>query len=675
MSQPAASAADDADLTGRTLGDFKLLRRLGRGAMAEVYLAEQQTLRRQVALKVLKVGLAGDASYVQRFRNEAQAAAALVHANIVQIYEVGCADGVHYIAQEYVQGMNLREWMSRNGPPDAKLAVAVMRQVAAALNKAAQTGIVHRDIKPENIMLSRTGEVKVADFGLARIAREDDVLHLTQVGITMGTPLYMSPEQVEGKPLDGRSDLYSFGVTCYHLLTGAPPFSGDTALAVAVQHLNAQPRRLEEVRPDLPPGLARIVHRAMEKKPKNRYDTARDLLADLRTLPITADDDAEAWAAALDQTALEMSVTAGLHSAAGKLNEAMKTSALALRKRDEWLRRLAITAAVAFVVGGVAAVVKARRTPSVLERSTSSAETVVVPKQESARQQFVAAQFQLENVEEWLKSVEKYYPNDVYVNDRAKQELARYYWKNDRLDEAMELFDRFADRLEEEYRAFGLAGQSLVLTKRGNLERAAQVLGQLLPLGDKLDSRMAAELQYAVAANEHALRDKGVLPKAPPTSPVPKQASAQQQYDFAMLQLGDKEKEDSLAAVQLYFPQDLYYVTSAKEELGKLFLQLDRLPQATQIFADLAAREPSERSARACGLAGQAIIAMRQDNVAQAARTLDQLRPLNDAIESGLAAMLAQALTGFEAKLPKQTVRDWQPWRTEIQRAADGPKK
>src|SRR6187551_3643533 len=115
MSDPPRTAEDDADLAGRALGDFKLLRRLGRGAMAEVYLAEQQSLRRQVALKVLKVGLAGDVGYVQRFKNEAQAAAALVHANIVQIYEVGCADGIHYIAQEYVQGMNLREWMARNG--------------------------------------------------------------------------------------------------------------------------------------------------------------------------------------------------------------------------------------------------------------------------------------------------------------------------------------------------------------------------------------------------------------------------------------------------------------------------------------------------------------------------------------------------------------------------------
>jgi len=192
----------DADLSGRQLGDFHLLRRLGRGAMAEVYLAEQGSLRRQVAIKVLKSDLAKDETYVKRFHNEAQAAASLVHANIVQIHEVGCLDGIHYIAQEYVRGQNLREWMARRGPPDLRMTVTIMRQVAAALHKAAGQGIVHRDIKPENIMLARTGEVKVADFGLARLAGDGAALNLTQVGVTMGTPLYMSPEQVEGRPLD-----------------------------------------------------------------------------------------------------------------------------------------------------------------------------------------------------------------------------------------------------------------------------------------------------------------------------------------------------------------------------------------------------------------------------------------------------------------------------------------
>ncbi|MCP4514909.1 MAG: serine/threonine protein kinase, partial [Delftia sp.] len=182
---------------------------LGHGAMAEVYLAEQCRLRRRVAVKVLRQELANDPTYLKRFELEAQAAASLVHANIVQIYEVGRVDRLHYIAQEYVQGQNLMEWITRQGPPDLPHALSIMRQVAAALAKAAQQGVVHRDIKPENIMLTPSGEVKVADFGLARVTREGHAVDLTQIGVTMGTPLYMSPEQVEGKPLDPRSDIYS----------------------------------------------------------------------------------------------------------------------------------------------------------------------------------------------------------------------------------------------------------------------------------------------------------------------------------------------------------------------------------------------------------------------------------------------------------------------------------
>ena len=213
--------------------------------MAEVYLAEQERLKRRVAVKILRPELAGDRVYLQRFQLEAQAAASLVHANIVQIYEVGCVDQLHYIAQEYVQGQNLRDYVARHGPPDLPHALSIMRQVAAALAKAAEQGVVHRDIKPENIMLTASGEVKVADFGLARLTREGAANDLTQIGITLGTPLYMSPEQVEGKPLDPRSDIYSLGVTCYHMLAGVPPFAGETALGVAVQHLKTRPQPLE----------------------------------------------------------------------------------------------------------------------------------------------------------------------------------------------------------------------------------------------------------------------------------------------------------------------------------------------------------------------------------------------------------------------------------------------
>ena len=254
--------------------------------MAEVYLAEQVRLKRRVAVKILKPELAGDRTYLQRFELEAQAAASLIHANIVQIYEVGCVDQLHYIAQEYVQGQNLRDYLARHGPPDLSHALSIMRQAASALAKAAEQGVVHRDIKPENIMLTAGGEVKVADFGLARLTHEGAANDLTQVGMTLGTPLYMSPEQVEGRPLDPRSDIYSFGVTCYQMLSGSPPFVGETALGVAVQHLKSRPKPLEAIRPDLPPMLCRIVHRMLAKSPSERFESARELLRELRRLQI-----------------------------------------------------------------------------------------------------------------------------------------------------------------------------------------------------------------------------------------------------------------------------------------------------------------------------------------------------------------------------------------------------
>jgi serine/threonine-protein kinase len=186
--RPSGENQPEPDLSNRQIANYQIGRRLGRGGMADVYLAEQISLRRPIALKVLHRSLAGDASYVRRFHNEAQAAAALVHTNIVQIHEVGCADGIHFIAQEFVDGQNLKQWLSRRGPLDARQAISVMRQVAAALHKAGQRGIIHRDIKPENIMLTSAGEVKVADFGLARAAHDGSRVDLTQVGMTMGTP-------------------------------------------------------------------------------------------------------------------------------------------------------------------------------------------------------------------------------------------------------------------------------------------------------------------------------------------------------------------------------------------------------------------------------------------------------------------------------------------------------
>src|SRR5439155_15473297 len=188
-------------------------------------------------------------------------------------------DGLHYMALEYVEGRNLRQYLEKKGPPEPLLALSIIRQVAAALQRASELGIIHRDIKPENILLTRKGEVKVADFGLSRCFADDtQPLNLTRSGVTMGTPLYMSPEQVEGKPLDPRTDIYSFGVTCYHLLAGEPPFRGQSPFEVAVQHVQNEPAPLAQIRPDLPPELCALVHRMMAKKPEDRLQTGREIV-------------------------------------------------------------------------------------------------------------------------------------------------------------------------------------------------------------------------------------------------------------------------------------------------------------------------------------------------------------------------------------------------------------
>ncbi|MFO0849738.1 MAG: serine/threonine-protein kinase [Gemmataceae bacterium] len=269
-------------MTGRTVGDFHVVRPLGQGGMGTVYLARQLSLKRDVALKILRDDLAASPAALQRFQHEAEAVARVTHPNIVQVYAVGEADGLKYMALEYVEGRNLKEYLARKGPPDLPLALHLLRQVAAALQRAGEAGLVHRDIKPENILVTRKGEVKVADFGLARaFASDAPAVNLTQTGMTLGTPLYMAPEQVQGKPTDHRTDLYSFGVTAFHLLAGQPPFTGATAFEVAVQHVQNPPPSLAAVRPDLPADLVGLVHTLMAKDPAARYQTARDVLRDL----------------------------------------------------------------------------------------------------------------------------------------------------------------------------------------------------------------------------------------------------------------------------------------------------------------------------------------------------------------------------------------------------------
>lgn len=282
---PSAAASHEADLTGQVLGEFRLLHRLGSGGMGQVYLAEQISLKRKVALKLLHAELAADVRSLQRFKSEAENVALATHANIVQIYTIGEASGINYIALEYVEGKNLREFIEKKGTPELSLGLHIMAQVASALQRASELSVIHRDVKPENILLTKKGEVKVADFGLSRCFDEStSPQNLTQSQVTMGTPLYMSPEQVEHKAVDSRTDIYSFGVTCYHMFAGNPPFRGNSPIEVAYQHVIRQPPPLSEIRPDLPPDLSRIVHKMMAKKPEDRYQTAREVSRDITRL-------------------------------------------------------------------------------------------------------------------------------------------------------------------------------------------------------------------------------------------------------------------------------------------------------------------------------------------------------------------------------------------------------
>lgn len=503
-SPPAAgsSSPSDADLSGRQLGDFHLLHRLGRGAMADVYLADQPRLKRRVALKILKPELAGDRTYLQRFELEAQAAASLIHANIVQIYEVGCVDRLHYIAQEYVPGENLQQYVARHGPPDLPHALSIMRQVAAALVKASEQGVVHRDVKPENIMLTAGGEVKVADFGLARLTRDGAANDLTQVGMTLGTPLYMSPEQVEGKPLDPRSDIYSFGVTCYQMLSGSPPFCGQTALSVAVQHLKKQPEPLESLRSDLPPALCRIVHQMLAKEPARRMATARDLLRELRRVQIEhfGDDwpaDLPAWDALAAESPADPRA-----AVTEQLDQLMRTTD-GRRSRRMGRAWLAAALAAAFALGAALAWYVA--TPRWLLADAQSAPPAILKQPTVLRQWFLASQIGTEAA--W-QSVIAHFPEKRDFTLRAQQQLAMIYLRDGDLDRAMTIFETLAKLGDDEVelRAFGLAGKCGVLSIRGDYTESNAVLAELLPIRNKLTTRPMVELvDHAVRRNSSRL--------------------------------------------------------------------------------------------------------------------------------------------------------------------------
>ncbi|MBA2260190.1 MAG: protein kinase, partial [Acidobacteria bacterium] len=296
MEQPAAAEVASVIIkaetkhleAGKCFGHYEIIEQIGAGGMGEVYLAEDTRLERKTALKILPGAVAQDEDRMQRFVREAKSASGLNHPNIITIYEIGETDNTHFIAAEYIEGDTLRERL-KGAPINLKSALEIAIQVASALDAAHRTGIVHRDIKPDNVMIRPDGLIKILDFGIAKLTEKLSETDLeaateaqTRAGTIIGTAAYMSPEQARGQTVDARSDIFSFGVMLYEMLVGKRPFEGVNAVETIGSILNKEPVPLSRQTPDVPLEIERIINKTLRKDREERYQTAKDVLIDLK---------------------------------------------------------------------------------------------------------------------------------------------------------------------------------------------------------------------------------------------------------------------------------------------------------------------------------------------------------------------------------------------------------
>ncbi len=455
------------DFTGKSIGDFKLLYKLGHGGMGQVFLAEQMSLKRKVALKILKSDLAEDKDSLQRFKKEAEAIAQVVHPCIVQVYAIGESDGRHYMALEYVEGRNLKEYLGLRGTLDVHSFVSILRQVASALQRSSESGIVHRDIKPDNILLTRKGEVKVADFGLARFAAVMQPLNLTQTGMTLGTPLYMAPEQVEGKQIDQRTDIYSLGVTAYHMIAGHPPYQGENAFEVALKHLRGELTPLAEIRPDFPVEICGLVQKMMSVDPNQRQQSFGEILHSLVHISRNEKIDLDLLASFPSITAIQNSDTHVFQNGVTDIYHAPIISRNIISRG----RMILIGGMVGSVLLGMIAGRSYNHDDSLNLKDFSSLQDI----DEDILDNTYSEQSLKLTVDRYLNSNSKF--KNTTGGSGVCTDLGLLYLGNHKLDDAEKLY--LSCKLNSKYEALGNLGLGIVYALKSNPEKSQEYLGKV----------------------------------------------------------------------------------------------------------------------------------------------------------------------------------------------------